>query len=998
MTRLPERSSAFDQQMLEGVPLRSEVLGQSTQENAALANRLEIGLPKDLDQAPPTLAFDRLREIKLPWPDLIRDMNRNRDAQMTSVGPLRSHFEMSWWGEDRANPKAEDIAELIADGMMQVLPAQADAPQLVQVEGDDNHAVPLQAGVVFRNGLSGRYYLVQTATDATPDLASPEGYVNFWNTEVEGVELVFRDDDDLANCQTAYQELNLRAIHIERRYRELREMERVVRLVSQKAGATLEEIIEEGRSADLSFEGLEAVQSRYISIRMNPYRIQRSLRQLKRQAAQMGFLLYLGDEPGMSLVPGSDKGGELPVYKMTVTFPNGQKRDVYAGELYTTFVRQCAYAVTHKKAVVHNVVEGVVHFFKRAFVGHSEKPKTTYKVRRVKLVKDYKRVDTLTDPLTEKVRAYQEEDREVYVFNETPAGYISDTGLALSTVMMRCEMDETYRRKCVVMIPVFEPGFAIEKPIVAYNIFERPLPGIMPARLPRLYVDESLTYRIAWRGTELGELASTINLAPGETREINVTRSFQEERSTSETKTSVSELNSSESSDIATEMESIARTENEFTAHVDYSTESKASVSVEAVGEASSGSKFSAGASDTLKTFNQGMNKVAKKAATAISRKNTLEVTTASSSKTTITTSDNVLIKMSNVNQGRTLNLMFYRVFNRFASGLFLENIRFNVTSGVELIAGSGIHESIIYRPNQIADMLAMFRRTPLPFNTAPSALTHYQSAILDTVLEQLRMEYLAEEAPTDKDTDPDAQDAPAVPSESASSINAAVIPRELIDLFNRPEEAAGRYDPRAPLPQVTQAELDARIARVEDGLSQIEVTATPLAGSGEASSDLLIASGGVYMDSIVGARPSTEPYSEEMRAQEVRKSAAEVLKSEAEAHYSLAQAKRIATMPLGVNGTGNVLTGVHTLDQGTTRLLTLGFKLPLQTGRWVVCADGKPVDGGDIPEGQLNRTTIVLKVPGGTRNAKSHWSSATDLMRRVMLRNLDTQEEICPT
>ena len=306
--------------------------------------------------------------------------------------------------------------------------------------------------------------------------------------------------------------------------------------------------------------------------------------------------------------------------------------------------------------------------------------------------------------------------------------------------MMRCEHDEDFRRNCVVMLPVYEQGFAIDRPIVAYNVFERPLPGIMPSRLPRLFIEESLTYRTSWKGTELGELVSSINLAPGEEREISITQSFQEERSSSETRTSVSEINSSSSTDIATEMETIARTENEFSAHAEGSQASSLGGAI--AGSASS--RFSFGASDTLKTFGQSMNKVAKKAATSITKKNQLEVSSTSSTTTTVSSTDSTVIKMSNINKGRTLNLMFYRVYNRYAAGLFVENLRFGVTSAVELIAGSGIYETRTFRPDRVGEMLDMLRRTPLPFNTAPSAIAQYQGTILETVLGQMHLEYLA--------------------------------------------------------------------------------------------------------------------------------------------------------------------------------------------------------------------------------------------------------------
>lgn len=1015
------------------VPHRLEIIGGSSASNTELSTRLDMRLPGDLSDAPPTLAFDRIREVNLPWAQLVEEMSRHADGAMASTAPLRAYFERSWWGEDRAKPSPEDLQKLAEDGLITVLPRPADAPATDPVtffeygevmEGDKlvEKGTPLENGIVLRHGVSGRSYLIETTTgddpteDAPQPILTPEGYADFWENKADTAVMVFAAEDAVAGSQTAYEELDLRAIYIERRYQELKVMQEVVRKASAKAAGALDALLDLGVGADLNFEVMDTVQARYVSIRLGPHRIKRSLMQLKRQAAQMGYLLFLGDEPGMKEVPPTVEG-ELPTYVMNVTFPDKSTKDVAAGELYTTFKRSCKYTVTHQKSIIRNIGEGIAYGFKRFFGGKAEKPKTTYTETKSKVVKDYRKVDTLTDPLSQRVMEYRSGGREVFVFNETPSGYLTDDGMSLVNVMMRCEYDEAYRRKCVVMLPVYEQGFAVERPVVAYNIFERPVPGILPNRLPRLFIEESLTYRTAWKGNETGELVSTINLAPGEEREISVTSSYQEERAASETRTSVTELNSSETTDIATEMESIARTENEFSAHAEGSQEASAGGPLGGAITGSASAKFSYGASDTLKTFSQSMNKVAKKAATSISRKSQLDVSTTSSVTTTVSTTDSTIIKMSNINKGRTLNLMFYRVYNRYAAGLFIENLRFGVTSGVELIAGSGIYETRTFRPDQVSEMLDMFKRTPLPLNTAPDAMAEYQSTILDTVLDQLKTEYLVAEEEDGKkkdekeeidETGGETGDKAAAPQSALThpdketiggSSNVVVISRDLLETVfgKRPTGEAAPANRQTGQAAVDLDALKERIARVEAGLKKIELTSVPLGGDSGGVSDLLIASGGLYLDALVGSRPSTEPYSEEMRAQEVRKSAAEVLKAEAEAQYSLAQARRIAGLPVGSNPAGNVLTGVHVVEQPGMSLLTLGFMLPLPSGSWVVCVDGDPIKGGEIPEQQMHRTSVVLKMPRLPRRQKPDWLDAPDLMRRVTVRNTETEDEIAP-
>ncbi len=1017
MNETHERYWAPDASIFESIPRRAEIMGGSNTDNTALATRLEMNLPGSLADAPPTLAFDRVREVDLPWAALIEAMSRDTDGAMTGTAPLRSYFERSWWDGDRPKPAAEDLQKLVDDGLITVLPGSGDNAATFfsygEVTEDDKtvpKGEPVAAGIVLRHGVSGRCYLIETTEEdgKAKDIATPEGYADFWENRAEAATMVFASEADVADSQTRFEELDLRAIYIERRFRELKIMQEVVTAASAKAAGALDGILEQGAGPDLNFEAMDAVQARYVSIRLGPYRIRRSLLQLKRQAAQMGYLLFLGDEPEMKVItPATD--GEPAVYGMSVAFPDGENKDVLAGELYTTFKRQCAYTVTHEKSIVRNIGESIVYGFKRLFGGKTEKRTTTYTETKSRIVKDYRKVDTATDPLSKRALEYRVQGREVFVFNETPAGYLTDDGMSLANVMTRCDLDEDYRRKCVVMLPVYEQGFAVERPVVAYNIFERPLPGILPSRLPRLFIEEALSYRTAWKGTELGELVNAINLAPGEEREISITQSFQEERASSETRTSVSELNSSSTTDMATEMESIARTENEFTAHAEGSQEATAGGPLGGAITGSVSSKFSYGASDTLKSFNQSMNKVAKKAATSISKKARLDVSTTSSTTTTVSTSDSTIIRMSNINKGRTLNLMFYRVYNRYATGLFVENIGFGVTSGVELIAGSGVYETRTFRPDRIGEMLDMFKRTPLPFNNAPSAMAQYQSTILDTVLRQLEMEYLV--APV-KDGAGEAEalaegEANAAPravlnapdtDTLGGSSNVVKMANQLAETIFGPARAAlaAKKGLMSAAP-VDRAALDKRIAQVEAGLQEIELASAPLGGDTGKGSDLLIASGGLYLDALVGSRPSTEPYSEEMRAQEVRKSAAQVVRSEAEAQYSLAQARRIARMPAGGNPAGNLLTGVHVLEEPGLNLLTLGFLLPLPSGQWVVCVDGEPVPDGEIPQDQLQRTSVVLKLSRRPPHRKPDWAKAPDLMRRVTVRNTQTQDEIAP-
>jgi len=101
------------------------------------------------------------------------------------------------------------------------------------------------------------------------------------------------------------------------------------------------------------------------------------------------------------------------------------------------------------------------------------------------------------------------------------------------------------------------------------EFFKKPLPGILPTMLPRLALEESLSYRISWQEMQLGELISSINLAPGEERQVTMTRAFERETTVSRSTTSVFDISQTDSTDLATEMENQSRQESQQSQNLD---------------------------------------------------------------------------------------------------------------------------------------------------------------------------------------------------------------------------------------------------------------------------------------------------------------------------------------------------------------------------------------------------------------------------------------------
>ena len=417
-------------QAFEGVPTRADVIGATRLENTPLANRLEVKLPGNLIDAPPTLAFNRIREVKLPWADLLEAMASNADGAANGIFPLRAYFERSWWNEEGVRPDQQQITQAMTNGWLILLPDAAGGRSFFRYAGADSPPERLERGIVLRNAFSGRYYLIETAGEPLPDVRTPGGYIAFWDKHVEAATLVFASEDDVGRGQTVFRELDLRAVYIERRYRELVELQRVVRSVSATASKALEEIIAMGRGVDLNFEALEAVQARYISIRLNPYRIRRDLQQLKRQAEKMKYILFLEDEPGMAPSGEPVADGEAPTFKKTFTFPNGRPNTVYAGELYTSKKEDIKYTVKHSKSTVGNFFGRVGFALTQFFAGTDEKYESTWEEEKTaKDVTVYIKLDMSGDPLGECVEAYRAQRKQVHVLTENSVGLRVRRGL-----------------------------------------------------------------------------------------------------------------------------------------------------------------------------------------------------------------------------------------------------------------------------------------------------------------------------------------------------------------------------------------------------------------------------------------------------------------------------------------------------------------------------------------------------------------------------------------
>jgi hypothetical protein len=290
---------------------------------------------------------------------------------------------------------------------------------------------------------------------------------------------------------------------------------------------------------------------------------------------------------------------------------------------------------------------------------------------------------------------------------------------------------------------------------------------------------------------------------------------------------------------------------------------------------------------------------------------------------------------------------MFHRLYNRYRGGLYLDGLTFEVIPSVELIEGSGVYDALsfgLHDFNKVVDQLAA---TPLPFEVTATALNNLGVLVLESIEKLMASDYA--EPPGRQTAD-------------------------------QPQTSMGvvRFTP--PADKLTRTTTAGRQAAVDDLESRLRRAAISLQSNKPIEPiDLVVASPGLYLDAMVGRRPSTEPYSERMRALEARMRGAEVFAKQAAGMLDRARALRIARTVGGESG-----LSMTSLDFDRRQLLSirLGLNGPLPEGRWQLLVDQKAVPG-TISHDDDGVVTVTFDEP-------QDWLSRDDLLFSVSLSSED--------
>lgn len=791
------------------------------------------------------ISFSRSREVNINWNQIILSNTTTPPPapptkisipyiQGLGVEYLRGELERLWGFPDGIKTDA-DVASI------EVFTVSVDPPL-----------------VIFSIPYSTRLYTIVLAQNQSgslpplrPAFKTMVAYDKFWAS----VETISSRDGNITEMSS----IDLAPAIIYQQYRELI----ILRELGDKLSSNAEKIASREFDNFLSTQEINAITASYLQMKSLKTDVEIKLERLRDRARDLGYYLALKEEP--------------------ITFPDGTVDKLEAGQIYQPFTSIITWeTVQHRRVLVKSN--------DWLFGGFSWVMQIPYKLQHMQRVIKYKKSIPDFDPWVEKERELNNSGFMVYRFVRIGEKYLTTQGESIQMIVERCELDVNFANRCAVLIPTYEQGFASGEVLSRYIVILRPRRGTQPVHLPRLFIEEDLLFSTHFDSVEVGEVVESINLAPGEEREILVERTTSSEQELRRTATSISDLTESDRIDLSTEMERESTNSSERTTTQNLSAKVGGSY-----GFATGSAEAATSSTQTTRQFARDLQKVANKASRSVTRQTRQEIKTESITKVSASSKQSTKITIRNINDGRALNLIFYQLYNIYTLSLRLERMSFTLLSGREIIAGSGIVLPEVYSLEQLSTLIERMDITNFPIqpntkahptDSQKSARNAYQKIIVRFIKAAL-VEY--------KSGEPD----------SSESINIQLSPDD----------------------ESVPAEIE--IEELAKALNKIQYTGAPITPPGsdpDTLQTLVVGSPGLYLDSNVGVRASTEPYSEEMRSIELAKGLAEVHEIEARAAYSEALAMRLSRVE-----PGNVVTG-SAVD---LRNLTLTFEKPPLIGDW---------------------------------------------------------------
>lgn len=478
------------------------------------------------------------------------------------------------------------------------------------------------------------------------------------------------------------------------------------------------------------------------------------------------------------------------------------------------------------------------------------------------------------DPWVEILELYKSMGYSTFLFQYTEHGLRSADGSTPGEILHLCQENEDFRVRCVVALPQKEITLIGETFVVGYNLFIRPVPDIVVTSFPELSLRERLSYRFTWAGVSLGELATTIPLSPGEQREVTLKTSERYNSSRSETATSLVDITRIDRADFETVFEKEVRKENETT--VSFGGDISGSYA-----GISGSANFSK--TNTTKEVARQLNRSVQRASQEVNRRSKEERTVSVSESIETTRENTTTFRVRNINEGSTLNIAFYRLYNAYESILKLDEFDYVVRGGRSILASTDLVDEVVFPRDKITDLVEwLTKEGHFPFDLRN--LTQDQKAAFAAELHATVLQKYKEYPPKPSGLDESHLDARSLVDVKEKRN------QQITKLQGKFRNTADAFMGRAAevAEFLTASNLTSMLREKED--ADDELIGLPF---WEEKTNFAYDSGGLYVDVYVGQRPATEHYSENMRRLEEGRVQRENRLLDARARYLEARAAK---------------------------------------------------------------------------------------------------------
>lgn len=653
----------------------------STDGSFAIAG-IENFKPHEYLSVAPALKFRRSRELDVK---MVAEIAQDMDLQIstedsTGVASIR-YFLEDLWVSDKLGWVNYDVVVANAKTQIEDYQEPADPADVLvcpKYEGNEVVYEPVSVGSVIAKGQvsnSGEeyYYLLESnrddalkATHFFDEDDPKDSYFDAWSRRVDVVKRVFKVDTQL---KSSHEFIDLSVGAMMEYFPYLDDL--------LQSTSALQNGLNKQLSETTDVRLMKALHKELVDLSAELASIKRSIVNLQGFASSKGYELVVKNE------------------EKEVTYRGKkQKKQVFKGQL----IQQYTYTSNW-------VEEYKVKRSRRKWYG--SKKTWTEIVRKSKRAKDidYRLITTPDENLNDYLKNYLKDevsDLDPIVFEYEGTRLVAKDGRTIEEVLDLCELDPSFRRTCAVLLPTFNQTLFGDDVVAGYHIVRRPQRGKSLIGWPDYFVEESLSYKMRWLGCELGELVSSINLLPGEEREISIktTRSSLREH---EMKTSTNmETDSSSSLDTLTSIENEFQRENKSEKTKSWSAKASGSY-----GAFSGGASASGTSKQTSRQFAKTLNKVSSKAVSKMRRQTKQEVVARELTREEVENTSTASGTIVNPNVGRTLNVNFFTINNVYSAATFLDDVGFLYVSPFELIDGTGIRETFHFQKENVESFIS---------------------------------------------------------------------------------------------------------------------------------------------------------------------------------------------------------------------------------------------------------------------------------------------------